>query len=246
MNTSLCRVDDADQDRFERLMSFNRHVAHDIRAPLLVTIGAAELAQASLSHGDVEKTLHLLSVLSTRARGMLQLVSGLLALSGTSTEQIDFARVDLHEVARDAVEDARIYAGLEALPTLELAPLPSVIGSATLLRQVFVNLIGNALKFSRSCEAPAIEIGVTCVSDTAAVLFVRDNGVGLPRDNGARLFEPFARLHGSNYPGHGLGLHMVKQIIERHGGCIWALPSEPRGATFFFKLPRRRFSTTRE
>ena len=239
MNTSLCRADDAEHDRLERLKSFNCHVAHDIRAPLLVTIGTAELAQASLSQGDVEKTLHLLSLLSTRAKGMLQLVSGLLALSGTSSDQIDFANVNLHDVASDAMEDARTYAGIDALPKITLHSLPSVVGSAALLRQVFVNLIGNALKFSRRCQEPEVEIGTAHVSDTSAVIFVRDNGIGLPGGQGARLFEPFVRLHGTNFPGHGLGLHMVKQVIERHGGCIWAHPSEPRGATFLFKLPRR-------
>lgn len=238
MNTCTAGLDDLfTNERIERLVSFNRYLAHDIRAPLLASIGAADLAHAALAQGDVEKALRLLGLLSARAHSMFGLVSALMALASAADDKLDLAPLSLTELARDAMEDACLSAGLVSPPTIVLHPLPNAVGSAPLLRQVFVNLVGNAMKFSRAAAAPVVEIGVARAEQALAVLFVRDNGVGFPAQDAGRLFEPFSRLHGSGYAGHGIGLNIVRRIVERHGGRVWAEPTSPRGATFYFTIP---------
>ena len=113
--------------------------------------------------------------------------------------------------------------------------LPAVTADPGLLRQVFVNLLGNALKFTRDAVAPQVEVGATS-QHGQTVLYVRDNGVGFARESATRLFEPFQRLHGTHFQGSGVGLSIVKRIIERHGGRLWAESTPGEGSTFFFTL----------
>jgi len=123
-----------------------------------------------------------------------------------------------------------------AVPEVTLqTPLPVVRGDAGLLRQVYVNLIDNARKFTRHRETPRIEVGALS-QHGERVFYVRDNGVGFDADGASRLFEPFRRLHGGRFTGHGVGLSIVKRIVERHGGRIWADARLGEGATFMFTL----------
>lgn len=101
---------------------------------------------------------------------------------------------------------------------------------------MYVNLLGNALKFSRDAQPPQVEVGAF-VHEGEQVCFVRDNGVGFDAAEAERLFQPFHRLHGQRFPGHGVGLSIVKRIVERHGGRLWAQAQRQQGATFFFSLP---------
>jgi signal transduction histidine kinase len=117
-----------------------------------------------------------------------------------------------------------------------VAPLPVVQADPVLVRQVYANLIGNAVKFARGAAAPHIEVGAQAGGDGAPVLFVRDNGVGFDTEQAQRLFQPFQRLHGSRFPGHGVGLSIVRRVVERHGGRIWAESRPGQGATFYFTL----------
>jgi len=98
-----------------------------------------------------------------------------------------------------------------------------------------VNLVGNALKFSRHTHRPLVEIGVSGAGEQRA-LYVQDNGVGFDGAQADRLFQPFARLHGKEYAGHGIGLSLVNRVVERHGGRAWATTRTPAGATFYFTL----------
>jgi light-regulated signal transduction histidine kinase (bacteriophytochrome) len=118
-----------------------------------------------------------------------------------------------------------------------IEPLPDVEGDAELLRQVLVNLLGNALKYSRPRAVPRIEIGAT-QQEGAIVLHIRDNGVGFDPRYMEKLFGVFQRLHAaSEFEGTGIGLATVRLIIQRHGGQVWAEGSPDRGATFFISLP---------
>jgi len=125
---------------------------------------------------------------------------------------------------------------------VEIAPLPAVIGNAEQLRQLFQNLLGNGLKFSREEEPPRMRIWAEC--DQHAVgrecrIFVEDNGIGFDEKYLDKIFQPFQRLHGKNeYPGTGIGLAICKKIVERHGGQIWIESNENGGATFFFTLEK--------
>jgi len=126
-----------------------------------------------------------------------------------------------------------------------LLPMPTVQADPILLNQVFVNLISNALKFSAGTGHPArIEVGA--IENDAVgvpVFYVRDNGAGFRNVDAKRLFKPFQRLHGARFDGFGVGLSIVKRIIDRHGGEIWAEETAGGGATFFFSLGPRRDST---
>jgi signal transduction histidine kinase len=219
-------------ERLDSLASFNRHVAHDLRVPLVTVSGAAQQAQRALASGDLESASHLLCLLVGRAESVSKLLSDLLALAESDGPLVR-AQVDLSELARSAIEDARLAAHAPVSAEVRLSPLPKAWGSPALLRQVFVNLIGNALKFSRHAETPTVEVGV-CIANGEQAVYVKDNGVGF--QSADRLFVPFSRLHGPKYPGHGIGLSFVKRVIERHGGRVWAEPGDAGGATFCFTL----------
>ena len=118
---------------------------------------------------------------------------------------------------------------------VQVGSLPTVEADPGLLRQVYVNLIGNALKFSREAAEPRVEVGAFAQAG-GHVMFVRDNGVGFDSDKAEHLFEPFQRLHRGNFTGHGVGLSIVKRIVERHGGRVWAQSRPQHGATFYFWL----------
>lgn len=223
-------------EQLQRLLNFNRHVVHDLRAPLVSVVGAVEQAQAALARGDVASAVGLLSMLATRANGMAQLVSELMHLSTARDAPIAFERVELTDIARSAIDETRQAGLCPHAAEVRLDPLPPALGSAALLKQVFVNLLSNAIKFTSSAAAPRIEIGVEGAPDGGPHLFVRDNGVGFDVHQAHRLFEPFSRLHGARYPGHGLGLNVVKCVVERHGGRVWATSAAAQGATFRFTL----------
>lgn len=231
------RAEDCTREQFQRLLEFNRHVAHDLRAPLVSVVGAVELAQAALAKGDTASAARLLQLLSNRANGMATLISELLLLSTARDAPLAFDVVDLTDIACSAVEDALLHMHLGQRPQVCIAALPRVLGSAVLLKQVYVNLVGNAVKFSSRTAAPCIEIGLCEQAGAKPSLFVRDNGVGFGGCHTQRLFDPFVRLHAADgYAGHGLGLNIVKRIVERHGGEVWATPHEQGGAAFHFTL----------
>lgn len=221
--------------RLDSLRSFNRQVAHDLRGPLVSVACAAERAQQALASGDVRTAEQLLHLLAVHAGGLKELVTELLALAQASEAPLHQAPVDLMELARDAVEQARIISGVGEAAEIRLHPLPAITGGAPLLRQVFVNLVCNALKFSRLVEHPLVEIGMVSSGGQRA-LFVRDNGIGFDPARADRLFQPFSRLHGKEYSGHGVGLSIVKRVVERHGGRVWAAAGVPQGAVFYFTL----------
>lgn len=105
-----------------------------------------------------------------------------------------------------------------------------------LLRQVFTNLLANGMKFSRESASPRVEVGASSSAAEGVVFHVRDNGVGLSPEQAAGLFVPFRRQHGHRFEGHGIGLTIVRRIVERHGGRLWAQGRAGEGATFFFTL----------
>lgn len=227
------RTEPSLHEQVQRLLNFNRHVAHDLRGPLVSVVGAVEQAQAALACGDIHKAVRLLSLLATRASSMAQLVSELMQLSIASDAPIALERLDLTDIARTAIDECEPGS---PFVDFQLHPLPRALGSGPLLKQVFVNLLSNAIKFSSQSASPRIEIGVGRAPVGGVHVFVRDNGVGFDAQQAHQMFEPFSRLHGAQYPGNGIGLHVVKSVVERHGGRVWATPAAPQGAMFCFTL----------
>ena len=121
--------------------------------------------------------------------------------------------------------------------TITAGYLPPCCADRAMLRQVYANLIGNAVKFTRDAPEPRVEIG-TVTGGTETAYYVRDNGVGFDMAEAERIFKPFQRLHGAGrYEGSGIGLATVDRIIRRHGGRIWAESAPGEGSTFYFTLP---------
>jgi len=114
--------------------------------------------------------------------------------------------------------------------------LPDLQADPALVRQVFANLLANGIKFSGSAPQPRVEVGATRAPDGRTVFHVRDNGVGFTEDEGRELFVPFRRLHADRFEGHGIGLTIVRRIVDRHGGRVWAEGKPGEGATFFFSF----------
>lgn len=215
------------------LEAFNAMAAHDLRAPLRhISAYATLLRQAPAS----DESVRLTERITDGVARMQTLLDALLAFSRAGRGPLLDEPVDLGELVASVRRD------LEADPDAgraewRIAPLPLVRGDRGLLRQVVVNLLSNALKYSRGRPQPRIEVGVQR-KDGRPVVYVRDNGVGFAAEDAKRLFKPFSRLHtAAEYPGTGLGLASADRIIARHGGWVRGEGEPGRGACFYFSLP---------
>ncbi len=225
----------------QELEAFSYSVSHDLRAPLRNISGFAELLHKHL-HGQIAPAqAHYLELVSTESVRLGQLVDSLLA----------FSRLGRTELQRHPCDLGAIVAAVRAelRPSLtdreiewRIGPLPVVEGDPTLLRQVFANLLGNAVKFTRGRDTALIEVGAQPAAPDSAelILFVRDNGAGFDPQYSAKLFGVFQRLHRTTeFEGTGIGLANVRRIVARHGGRVWAEGRLDAGATFYFSLPTR-------
>ncbi|WP_448599498.1 sensor histidine kinase [Thermoleptolyngbya sp.] len=219
------------------LESFSYSVSHDLRAPLRHISGfVAALGDRLAANGwlDDPKVAHYLNTIRNSSRKMGLLIDGLLDLSRVTQRSLVQRPVSL----RPLVDRAIALTKSDEQPNLPvefvISDLPTVLGDATLLQQVFANLIDNAVKFSRPKPQPRVEIG--CLPDHT--LFVRDNGVGFPPQFTDQIFGAFQRLHPEHeFEGTGIGLALVQRIILRHGGKIWAESQPGQGSTLYFTLP---------
>jgi len=229
----------------EGLESFNRTVSHDLRGPLGGIAGVAKLARDYVARGDAAKAEQLLQMIVSSAGTAEKLVGSLLAMARAADATLHRQQVDTHALVRDVL--VSLQRPDAAAPPVTLLPMPTVRADPILLNQVFVNLISNALKFS-SGSGNAVQVEVGAIEDHergTPVFYVRDNGVGFRQVDAERLFKPFQRLHGAQFDGFGVGLSIVKRIIARHGGEIWAEESAGGGATFLFSLgPERQDQET--
>lgn len=224
------------REMIEGLESFNRTVSHDLRGPLGGIAGVANLARDYMASGENAQAERMLQLISSRASTTEKLVNTLLALARASEAELRTQAVDTLALVDEVIEFLQPADTATPLP-VSVGELPMVDGDPNLLRQVFVNLITNALKFAAAAEQPRVEVGTTGET-VRTVFFVRDNGVGFGDEQAQRLFKPFQRLHGARYEGFGLGLSIVKRIVDRHGGDIWAQGAPSEGATFYFSLSK--------
>lgn len=212
--------------------SFNRSVSHDLRGPLGGIAGAARMARDFMAENNTEKADRFLAVIVTQAEVTARMVDALLQLARSSDVSMQTGRVDMDGLVREVIQSIHQADQTSALPTVA-GHLAEVDADPVLARQVLVNLIGNALKFASESAQPQVEVGMVGTAEQP-VFFVRDNGVGFDAAKAHRLFKPFHRMHGSRFEGSGVGLSIVKRIIDRHGGRVWAESTPGRGATFYF------------
>jgi len=218
------------------LEKFSYSVSHDLRAPLRAIDGFARALHEDYGPALNADGQRLIGVIRDNAQRMGQLIDALLNFSRAGRQQLVTTTVDLTALAQSVVDELRRTAGGVAVE-VSLQPLPPITGDATLLRQVVVNLIGNAFKFSRNRAHPRVDIAAHREGDTV-IYYVRDNGAGFDMRYKDKLFGVFQRLHHvEEFEGTGVGLALAQRIIDRHGGRIWAEAKPNEGATFYFTLP---------
>jgi signal transduction histidine kinase len=221
----------------QELEAFSYSVSHDLRAPLRHINGFAKLLDECGGAGLDAEGRGFIEKIRSAATRMGVLIDELLAFSKTARTELSSSSVSLRKVADEAIADlSREAAGR----TIEwrIGPLPEVQADPLMLRQVFANLIDNALKYTSTRSAAEIEIGSTEGDAGEVVIFVRDNGVGFDMQYADKLFGVFQRLHSAkDFEGTGIGLANVRRIIARHGGKTWASGEVDRGAVFYFSLP---------
>lgn len=215
------------------LTSFSYTVSHDLRAPLRAIDGFSRILEQDYSDGLSEEAVGYIHRVRENARNMSNLIDDLLELSRTGRRVLEMVDVDIPRVVQECIEDlAPAMKGRSVKITT--GELPPCRADPVLVRQVFVNLISNALKYSKPREHAEIWIG-SSHEEGRTVYHVKDNGIGFDMAYKDKIFGVFERLHRTDeYEGTGVGLAIVKQIIERHGGKIWVDASPGNGAAFYF------------
>ncbi len=215
------------------LESFSYSVSHDLRAPLRAVDGYARMLEEDYAARLDQEGRRLLGVVRAASSQMGQLIDDLLEFSRLGRKDLAQQRVDMEALAREVAAEL----GASARATIEISALPPADGDRAMLRQVWANLIGNALKYSGKRDAPRVEIGGRAEA-VQNVYWVRDNGVGFDMRYAQKLFGVFQRLHAQNeFPGTGVGLALVQRVVARHGGRAWAEGQPGKGACFHFSLP---------
>jgi PAS domain S-box-containing protein len=228
----------------KELEAFSYSVSHDLRAPLRHIDGFASMLSAHSNAVLDDKGRRYVKVIIEAAQRMGRLIDDLLSFSRHGRSEL--RRVPVHlgnmveEVRRQLIPEA---AGRAI--TWRVGPLPQVSGDLAMLHQVFANLLGNAIKYTRPKSDALIEVGSQMTAEGEEVIFVRDNGAGFDPKYAERLFGVFQRLHSeSEFEGNGVGLANVRRIVVRHGGRTWAEGKVNEGATFYFTIPDPAVSAT--
>jgi signal transduction histidine kinase len=231
------------QDRTAQLETVNREleafshsVSHDLRAPLRHILGFSEILREEFYDKLPEKARSYLDTITDAAKKMNRLIDDLLNLSRTNRVELKKSPLKMNQVLDEALS--------ELSPQLEnrkvefkISPMPEVSGDYNLLRMVWINLLDNAIKYTRTRETAVIS--VDCKKEKKELIFcIRDNGVGFDMNYADKLFGVFQRLHSlDEFEGNGIGLSNVRRIISRHSGRTWAEAEVDKGAAFYFSLP---------
>jgi light-regulated signal transduction histidine kinase (bacteriophytochrome) len=235
LNRSNSRLKSANQE----LESFSYSVSHDLRAPLRHIHGYVGLLKKLAAEQLPETARRYLENISSATTEMGRLIDDLLAFSRMGRADMINTPIHLEAMVRETIQSLEM-ADQGRNIVWKISPLPRVEGDPSMLKQVLVNLIGNALKYSRGRDPAIIEAGFAGEEDGRAIIFVRDNGAGFDMQYADKLFGVFQRLHRADeFEGTGIGLATVRRIIDRHGGRTWAEGVLNQGAAFYFTLKTR-------
>ncbi|MBB6572730.1 PAS domain S-box-containing protein [Xanthomonas arboricola] len=223
------------------LEAFSYSVSHDLRAPLRHVAGFSDKLARHLGDSADEKSRHYMEVISSSARRMASLIDDLLVYSRLGRSALRLQAVDMQSLVSEtrAILDSNVQSeNTGHRVDWHIAPLPVLVADENMMRQLWMNLLGNAVKYSTKREVARIEVTYTPMADGGHQFSVRDNGAGFDMEYSAKLFGVFQRLHkASEYPGTGIGLASVRRVLTRHGGRVWAEGAVDEGATFYFVLP---------
>ena len=219
------------------LEAYAAAVSHDLRAPLRSIDGLTQLLANKLGDAPGVDATYLLERISRCAQRGQRLVEDLLRLSRVGRQALQRGEVDLAAMAREVGAELQTASPAKAAIVLIVAEaLPPAQADAALLRQLLVNLLGNAFKFSQGTQQARVEVRFQSLGDET-VYCVADTGPGFDMAGAEQIFKPFERLQGAeNFEGSGVGLSIVQRIVQRHGGRIWADSAPGRGACFYFTL----------
>ncbi|GIK23894.1 MAG: hypothetical protein BroJett006_01400 [Betaproteobacteria bacterium] len=224
------------EEALRELESFSYSVSHDLRSPLRAIAGYAKVIEEDYA-----------PQIGAEGRGQLdRIISNAIRMGELIDDMLDFARIGRVELKRAPLDMAGLArevlselpeAGAGRRIDVRIGPMPTVRADRSLIRQVWLNLLGNALKFTRQCEQAVVEAGGS-IEAGEAHFFVRDNGAGFDMAYAGKLFHVFQRLHRDTaFEGTGVGLAIVARVVQRHGGRVWAEGVPGQGATFHFSLP---------
>ncbi|MEI1277018.1 ATP-binding protein [Leptospira venezuelensis] len=220
------------------LEAFSYSVSHDLRAPIRGIDGFTKIMLEDYSAILEPEPLRILNVIATNSKFMGQLIDDLLAFYRVSKLEPKSDSINMKHMVSDSIEIINQEYGSRS-PIVEISELPPVKGDASMLKQVWLNLISNAYKYSSKSQNPFVEIGFLN-EEGARTFFVKDNGVGFDDQYSHKLFKVFQRLHSSEeFTGTGIGLAIVDRIVQRHGGKVWAEGKMGQGATFYFTIPSK-------
>jgi signal transduction histidine kinase len=225
------------EDANKELESFSYSVSHDLRAPLRAINGFSKILLEEYAGTLDAEGQRLLNVVSEAANKMGRLIDDILDFARAGRVELNRAQINMTALAQAALREIEVAYGERRL-RVEIKDMPGALGDGAMLQRVWANLLDNAAKFTAPKPDGAIEVGGQ-VEAGESVYYVKDNGVGFDMRHVEKLFGVFQRLHGpTEFPGTGIGLAIVKRIVNRHGGRVWAQGRSGEGATFFFALPR--------
>jgi signal transduction histidine kinase len=261
----LARVNETLRQQTQENEMFIHSVSHDLRSPLVnlqgfsrelthacvdlrAAVHASSLTEAQRAHierlidADISEALRYLQTAVSRAS---HIIDALLRLSRVGRVEYRHQHVDVADIVHRVIDAMQVSIRSRGAHVV-VHELPTVWGDATALEQVFGNLIGNAVNYLDPARAGRIEIGTTAGPPgvhSLRIFYVRDNGLGIPEVALPRLFGAFQRLHGNVAPGEGIGLALVRRMVERHGGRVWVESTEGVGTTFYLSLPQAERAT---
>lgn len=220
------------------LDAFSHSASHDLRSPLRSITGFAALLEKNSASVLSEESKTYLTIIRNSAKTMDQLIEDLLAFSYLGKKELIMEEINMKELIEKVVNDFRLALKKDQIMDIKIGLIENSLGDPVLLKQVWVNLISNAIKYSMKKPKTEIEIG-SKTSDKEVIYWIKDHGAGFDMQHADKLFQAFQRLHSqTDFEGTGLGLSIVKKIITKHGGGVWAEGKEGEGATFYFSLPK--------
>jgi hypothetical protein len=224
------------------LEAFSYSISHDLRAPLRVVDSFCQMFLEDYGETIPAEGRRMLDRARGGAQRLSQLIDDLLSFARFGSRPLQTGVVDMRSLATRVAAAVRAQAHAAGPAdthdvTVEIAELPNCVGDSSLLEQVLTNLLANACKFTRGCPQPWVGVSATR-EGSQNVYAVRDNGVGFDPAYAQKLFGVFQRLHSAaDFEGTGIGLSIVKRIVQRHDGRVWAESAPGKGATFYFSLP---------
>ena len=222
----------------KELGAFSYSVSHDLKAPLRAMMGFANILSEDYASKLDDNGRRLIGVINDNVKKMEHLIEDLLKLAHLARQAMDVVDIDVTTLVQSVWQELREELFRDRSIEMSVKPLPAARADLTLAKQIFTNLISNAMKFTAHKEKAVIEIG-GYDKDGERVYYVKDNGAGFDMKYEDKLFGVFQRLHGQDeFSGTGIGLAIVSNAVRRHGGKVWAEAEVGQGATFYFTLPK--------